>query len=94
MISIRSELNELERSHQLIEAALDCYLNAIRNVEHYALELDPELAKQFRKNLAALADEVAAERWKVLDDSRATFRARCATIATAARSMWRTCAMS
>jgi hypothetical protein len=75
MISIRSELNELERSHRLTEAALDCCLNPIRNVGHYALDLDPELAKQFRKNVAALADDVATDAGKVLDDSRATFRA-------------------
>jgi GGDEF domain-containing protein len=75
MISIRSELNELERSHQLGEMALDCYVNAIRNVDHYALELDSALTAQFRKHMGVLANDVATERWNVLDDSRATFRA-------------------
>lgn len=75
MISIRSELNELERSHQLQEVALDCYLTAIRNVDHYALELDSTVAKQFRKHMGDLASEIAAERWEVLEDSRATLRA-------------------
>jgi diguanylate cyclase (GGDEF)-like protein len=75
MISIRSELNELERSHQLQEAALDCYLTAIRNVDHYALELDSTLTKQFRKHMGALANDVAVGRWSVLEESRATFRA-------------------
>jgi hypothetical protein len=75
MISIRSELNELERSHQLEEAALDCYLTAIRNVEHDALELDPAVTEQFREHLSALADAIAVGRWSVVDDRRATFRA-------------------
>lgn len=75
MISIRSELNELERSHQLSEAALDCYLTAIRNVDHYALELDPELTKGFRKHLGVLANDLATQRWDALEDSRATLRA-------------------
>ena len=75
MISIRSELNELERCHQLQETALDCYLAAIRHVNQYALELDPGLAAQFRQHLGELAGEIATERWPVLDDSRATLRA-------------------
>jgi diguanylate cyclase (GGDEF)-like protein len=86
MISIRSELTELEKSHQLAESALDCYLCAIRNVDHYALELDELLVKEFRKNMGALADELSTRRWEALDDSRATFRAllrdyrdRCST---------------
>jgi diguanylate cyclase (GGDEF)-like protein len=75
MISIRSELTELERSHQLQEAVLDCYIAAIRNVERYALELDSAATTQFQQHLSTLANDLATERWGVLDDSRATLRA-------------------
>ena len=75
MISIRSKLTELERCHQLQEAALNCYLNAIRNVEHYALELDQDQTAQFRHHLSALADSLAGGGWDRVDDSQTTFRA-------------------
>jgi GGDEF domain-containing protein len=74
MISIRTELNDLERSLQQREAVLDCYLNAIRNVAHYALELDEDLTRQFRKHMGALADEIFDGGAQALDDSRATLR--------------------
>src|SRR3954464_5230382 len=74
MISIRTELNDLERSLQQREATLDCYLTAIRNVAHYALELDEDLTKQFRKHLGALADDVFSGGANALDESRATLR--------------------
>jgi diguanylate cyclase (GGDEF)-like protein len=75
MISIRSELTELERSHQLQKATLDCYIAAIRNVGQYALDLDSGVTKQFQQHLRALADEIATQQPAVISDSRATFRA-------------------
>src|ERR1019366_3579694 len=35
MISIRSSLTELERSHQIRAAVLDCYVLAIKKIDHY-----------------------------------------------------------
>jgi diguanylate cyclase (GGDEF)-like protein len=74
MISIQSSLTELERSHQLREAVLDCYLNAVNSVAHYALELDEEVTKQFRKHLSALSGEISLGKVDLLADSRATLR--------------------
>jgi diguanylate cyclase (GGDEF)-like protein len=39
------------------------------------LELDGTIAQQFHSNMGALANEIAVERWNVLEDSRATLRA-------------------
>jgi GGDEF domain-containing protein len=74
MISIQSSLSELERSHQLRAAALDAYIQAIRNIAHYPIELDDELTTPYRKHLEALAGEVGSGSPQVLADSRATLR--------------------
>ena len=74
MISIQSSLTELERSHQLRAAVLDCYVLAIKNVAHYAVELDEELTTCHRKYLTSLADEVSAGTPEALADSSPTLR--------------------
>src|ERR1035438_258785 len=74
MISIRSSLTELERSHQIRAAVLDCYVLAIKNIAHYAIELDQELTAAHRKYLETLATEVAADAPEVVVESRATLR--------------------
>ncbi len=53
---------------------LDCYLMAIRNVAHYAIELDDEITAPHRQYLTALAGEVASAQPEALAESRATLR--------------------
>ena len=74
MISIQSSLTELERSHQLRSAVLDCYLLAIKNIANYAVELDDEITAPHRKYLNQLADVVATDTPEALLESRATLR--------------------
>lgn len=74
MISIQSSLNELDRAHQVREGVLDCYVSAIKNAAHYALELEPELTESHRKYLRALAEEIASGDDRLLLESRATLR--------------------
>jgi len=74
MISIRGSLSELDRAHQIREAALDCYLSAIKNSAHYALDLDAELTGNHRQYLRTLADEIASGNDEILLDSRGTLR--------------------
>jgi GGDEF domain-containing protein/uncharacterized protein YqeY len=74
MISIRNSLTELERSHQIRAAVLDCYVGAIKNIAHYAIDLDQEITASHRKYLETLAVEVAADAPEVVVESRATLR--------------------
>ena len=74
MISIQSSLTELERSHQFREAVLECYLSAVKNVSHYALELDEEVTRQFRKHISGLVEEIFLGKVDLLAESRATLR--------------------
>ncbi|MCX6628797.1 MAG: hypothetical protein NTW28_14345, partial [Candidatus Solibacter sp.] len=75
MTSIKSSLNELERSHQIRAAVLDCYILAIKNVARYAVELDETLSGPHREHLNALATEVATGTSEALSDSNSTLRA-------------------
>ena len=74
MISIQSSLSELERSHQIRAAVLDCYVLAIKNIAQYAVELDEELTGPHRKYLETLAKEVATGKSEVVTESRAGLR--------------------
>jgi GGDEF domain-containing protein len=74
MISIQSSLTELERTHQLRAAVLDCYVLAIKNIAHYAVDLDEELTGSHRKYLTTLATAVATGTSDALLDSGATLR--------------------
>ena len=74
MISIRNEVDELERFHQLRKLATDCYTLAIRNAAEYAVELEANLTDPHRNHLLALAQEVAEGIPERLNESRATLR--------------------
>ena len=74
MISIQSSLSELERSIQIRAAVLDCYVLAIKNIGHYAVDLDEELTGPHRKYLDTLATDVATGTPEALTNSRATLR--------------------
>lgn len=74
MISIQQNLTELERSHQLRTIALDCYLAAVSNVSHYAVELDAAITAPHRKYLSDLAAELEDASPEALAESRSTVR--------------------
>jgi diguanylate cyclase (GGDEF)-like protein len=74
MISIRKTISDLDEYRQQRDLAFDCYLAAIRNTAHYAIELDDAITAPHRKYLAALAEEVADAAPASLDESRVTFR--------------------
>jgi GGDEF domain-containing protein len=74
MISLLKTMNDLERCQQMRELALDCYLSAIRNAAHYAVELEPETTAQHRKYLEDLAARVSTGTSDVLNESRAAVR--------------------
>jgi len=74
MISIKSSLSELEQSHRLRAALIDCYVLAIKNIAQYAVELDEEFTQPHRKYLTDLATEVSAGAAEALTESRATLR--------------------
>jgi GGDEF domain-containing protein len=54
--------------------ALDCYISAIRNIAHYAADLEPELTGPYRKYLEKLAERLDCGACG-FEDSRATLRA-------------------
>lgn len=74
MISIRQNLTELEKCHQLRTTVLDCYLAAIHNMAHYAVDLDAAITAPHRKYLSELAAELADPSAAALGESRATVR--------------------
>jgi GGDEF domain-containing protein len=74
MISIQSSLTELERSHREMEAVLDCYIAALRNIGQYALELDEALTNQYRLHLISLANAMHRGGADEIASSRATLR--------------------
>ena len=67
-------MTELERSHQLQQAILDAYRHSVADVGNYSLELDEQVTREFRKHVAALAEELSSGRLDPLDDVRATLR--------------------
>jgi diguanylate cyclase (GGDEF)-like protein len=74
MISILKPLNDLERSKEAHKLVLDCYLAAIRNMAHYAVELEPQTTALHRKFLEDLAEQAATGSSDALNESRATVR--------------------
>ncbi|HUI53700.1 MAG TPA: GGDEF domain-containing protein [Bryobacteraceae bacterium] len=74
VISNQSSLSELESCHRLGAAVLDCYVTGIKNIAHYAVELDSATTAPHRRHLSALAAEVADGRPDALAESRATLR--------------------
>jgi GGDEF domain-containing protein len=75
MTSIQNSLNDLERCQAARDMVLDCYLTAIRNVAHYAIDLDDEITVPHRQYLTVLASEMASAQPEALAESRATLRA-------------------
>ncbi|HJT87804.1 MAG TPA: diguanylate cyclase [Bryobacteraceae bacterium] len=74
MIPIRTPMGELDTVDRVRALAFDCYVSALRNVAHYAIELEDELTRPHRQYLTALAEDVAAGTPEVLAESRATLR--------------------
>src|ERR1035437_10880671 len=74
MISIRESVTELERSHRLRQTTFDCYVAAIQDVAHYAIDLEEATTGPYRKHLETLAAEVVAGDPAALPESRATLR--------------------
>ncbi|HUI78397.1 MAG TPA: GGDEF domain-containing protein [Bryobacteraceae bacterium] len=54
---------------------LDCYLAAIKNVAHYAIELDAEMVGPYRANVEAVAGDVQQGTAEALVESRSNLRA-------------------
>lgn len=74
MISIRNSLAELEKCHQERNAAVDCYVAAIKSLAHYTIDLEPAITDPQRVYLNALAVDAASGKPDVLDETRATLR--------------------
>jgi GGDEF domain-containing protein len=74
MSSIQNSLNDLECCQAARDMVLDCYLTAIKNVAHYAIDLDDEITVPHRQYLTVLAGEVASAQPEALAGSRATLR--------------------
>jgi GGDEF domain-containing protein len=74
MISLLKPMNDLEQCQRARELVLDCYLAAIRNIAHYAVELEPQTTALHRKYLEDLAVQVTSGSADALNESRATVR--------------------
>jgi GGDEF domain-containing protein len=74
MISIQKNLTELEKGHQERKAALDCYIAAIANMAHYAVDLEASITAPHREYLSKLAAELEDAAPEALTQSRATLR--------------------
>ena len=75
MISIRNSIKDLENSEEQRRLVLDCYLAAIRNVAHYAIELDDAIVGPYKASVNALAEGVERGAAEALVESRASLRA-------------------
>jgi GGDEF domain-containing protein len=74
MISIRNEVEELERIEKARRRATECYASAIRNSADYAIDFAEECTEPHRKHLRLLAASVEEADPDVVQESRATFR--------------------
>ncbi len=74
MIWIRESSTPPSRPTEEPGVALECYLAAIQNIAHYAVELDAEITGPYVKYLAGLAAEVQAAPSQALPESRSTLR--------------------
>jgi len=64
-----------QRSEQLHDLALDCYLALVKNVAHYAIEFDDEITGPYRHYVNALVPEIETGRPQALEESRGSLRA-------------------
>jgi GGDEF domain-containing protein len=66
LISIRKSVNDLDRldelskRDELTNTILDCYATAIQSTSHYAVEVDPSLAVEYRQHLQAIENQSRA----------------------------------
>jgi GGDEF domain-containing protein len=74
MISIHEPVAELERVEKARRETLEYYVAAIRDVSHYAVDLEEKTTELHRRHLEALAGNVAADIPSALAESRATLR--------------------
>lgn len=74
MISLLNSITDLDRAHEARDLALDCYLQTIRNIGHYAVELEPETTALHRKYLEEVALRASGGSAEDLNETRATVR--------------------
>lgn len=74
MIWIRESSDAPSRPPEQPVVALECYIAAIQNMAHYAVELDSEITGPHVNYLAGLAAEVQAAPSQALAESRSTLR--------------------
>lgn len=74
MISIHNSMTELERCTRERNQALECYISALQNMAHYAIELDDRITAPHRHYISALAADVSARRAGALAEAPATMR--------------------
>lgn len=74
MIDSPSSSTAVELCGDSSQLALDCYVSAIRNIAHYAADLEPELTGPYRNYLEKLAERVDCGACG-FEESRATLRA-------------------
>lgn len=74
MISIQQNLTELENAHQFRKTAIECYVDAVSNMAHYAVDLDASITAPHRQYLSTLAAGLADPSPEALAGSRSTLR--------------------
>jgi GGDEF domain-containing protein len=74
LISLRKNSREAENAEPLGTLALECYVAAIDNLAHYAIELEEATTKAFQGYLRSLAREVEGGTQQVISESRGTLR--------------------
>jgi GGDEF domain-containing protein len=74
MVSIHHSINALERCSSERSEVLECYVTALRNMAHYAIDLEERITAPHREYLSALAAEVSAGKPESWPDTRATLR--------------------
>lgn len=74
MLSIRSNITELERLAADRDTAVDCFRGVIHNMADYAVELDEQVTSQHRRYVTAVAEGLASTS-ESLREAGATLRA-------------------
>ncbi len=73
MISFKEAFAKLDKQEQRFQAALDAYLAAISGIGKYAVDVAPELTRDFRLNIEALHAKASGSPFpEALAQSRAT----------------------
>ena len=74
MISIGQSVADLDRSDRLRQTTFDCYVAAIKDAAHYAIDLEEATTGPYRQHLEALAADAVGANAASLTETRATFR--------------------